>query len=149
MIGTSAHGGAKWFQLMLLACVSNGIGAFGLKVLAEMGFTEHYETQYLFFWYLGWLVFSGVVLIRRPLLPYRREVLIGAGMGLCSMCGQFFVGLALSHDVAGHVVFSVSTGGTLFVVALAGVLAFREKVGPYGLAGLVIGFLSIVILSVV
>lgn len=149
MTGSGARGGAKWFQLMLLACLCNGIGAFGLKVLAERGFTERYETQYLFFWYLGWLIFSGVVLIRRPLKPYRREVLIGAGMGLCSISGQFFVGLALSHEVAGHVVFSVSTGGTLFVVALAGVLVFRERVGPYGLAGLVIGILSIVILSVV
>jgi drug/metabolite transporter (DMT)-like permease len=139
----------KWFQLMLLACLCNGVGAFGLKVLAELGYTQQYEAQYLFFWYLGWLLFSGGFLIGRPLKPFRLEILIGAAMGLCSLLGQSFVGLALSHDVAGHVVFSISTGGTLFVVALAGVLAFREKVGPYGKAGLVIGILSILLLSVV
>jgi multidrug transporter EmrE-like cation transporter len=69
-------------------------------------------------------------------------------MGLCSIAGQFFVGLALSRAVAGHVAFSISTGGTLFVVALAGILLFKESVGPYGLAGLVLGILSIVVLSV-
>jgi multidrug transporter EmrE-like cation transporter len=69
-------------------------------------------------------------------------------MALCSVAGQFFTGLALARDVAGHVAFSISTGGTLFIVALAGILLFREKVGPYGLAGLVLGILSIIVLSI-
>ena len=140
--------GARWFQLMLLACVTNGLGAFGLKVLAERGLTARYESQYLFYWYLGWLLLSTIILVRRPLLPYRREIAIGAAMGLCSLAGQYFTGLALSHDVAGHVAFSISTGGTLFVVALAGVLLFRERVGPFGVAGLALGILSIFVLSI-
>ncbi len=132
---------------MLLACVTNGLGAFGLKVLAERGFTDRYEFQYLFFWYSGWLLFSLAVLFFRPFKPYLREVFIALAMGLCSLTGQFFTGLALARNVAGHVAFSISTGGTLFLVALAGVVLFREKVGPYGIAGLVLGILSIVVLS--
>jgi drug/metabolite transporter (DMT)-like permease len=148
MNSVNHRGGSRWFRLMLLACITNGLGAFGLKVLAEMGLTGRYESQYLVIWYSGWLLFGIVTLIRTPLKPYRREVLIGAAMGFCSMTGQYFTGLALSSDVAGHVAFSISTGGTLFIVALAGVLLFREKVGPFGLAGLVLGILSIVVLSV-
>jgi multidrug transporter EmrE-like cation transporter len=68
-------------------------------------------------------------------------------MGLCSIAGQFFTGLALSRNVAGHVAFPISTGGTLFVVALAGVFLFKERVGPFGIAGLVLGILSIVMLG--
>jgi multidrug transporter EmrE-like cation transporter len=56
--------------------------------------------------------------------------------------------LALSRDVAGHIAFSISTGGTLFIVALAGVFLFKERVGPYGVAGLVLGILSIIVLSI-
>ncbi|HEY7210695.1 MAG TPA: hypothetical protein VH477_10525 [Bryobacteraceae bacterium] len=140
--------GTRWFQLMLLACITNGLGAFGLKVLAERQLTDRYEFQYLLMWYLGWLLLGAVIVIRRPFKPQAREILIAAAMGLCSIAGQFFVGLALSRAVAGHVAFSISTGGTLFVVALAGILLFKESVGPYGLAGLVLGILSIVVLSV-
>ena len=140
--------GARWFQLMLLAFVTNGLGAFGLKVLAERNLTDRYEFQYLLIWYLGWLLFGIVILISRPFKPHTREILISAAMGACSLAGQFFTGLALARDVAGHVAFSISTGGTLFIVALAGIVLFREKVGPYGLAGLVLGILSIIVLSI-
>jgi multidrug transporter EmrE-like cation transporter len=140
--------GTKWFRLMVLACVANGLGAFGLKVLAERKLTDRYEFPYLLSWYLGWLLLGAVIFIARPFKPTTRETAISAGMGLCSISGQFFTGLALSRDVAGHVAFSVSTGGTLFLVALAGILFFKEKVGAYGIAGLVLGILSIVVLSI-
>jgi drug/metabolite transporter (DMT)-like permease len=148
MSGSEEKGGGRWFQLMLLACITNGLGAFGLKVLAGRGLTDRYELQYLLVWYLGWLLFGVVVFIGRPFRPRTREILIAAAMGLCSVAGQFFTGLALARDVAGHVAFSISTGGTLFIVALAGILLFKEKVGAYGLAGLVLGILSIIVLSV-
>jgi multidrug transporter EmrE-like cation transporter len=148
MSGSEEKGGGRWFQLMLLACITNGLGAFGLKVLAGRGLTDRYELQYLLVWYLGWLLFGVVVFIGRPFRPRTREILIAAAMGLCSVAGQFFAGLALARDVAGHVAFSISTGGTLFIVALAGILLFKEKVGAYGLAGLVLGILSIIVLSV-
>jgi len=148
MSSSEKTGGGRWFQLMLLACITNGLGAFGLKVLAGRGLTDRYELQYLLVWYLGWLLFGVVVFIGRPFRPRTREILIAAAMGLCSVAGQFFAGLALARDVAGHVAFSISTGGTLFIVALAGILLFKEKVGAYGLAGLVLGILSIIVLSV-
>jgi drug/metabolite transporter (DMT)-like permease len=132
---------------MLLACLTNGLGAFGLKVLAERELTQRYEMQYLLLWYLGWLLFGFLLFVRRPFKVAPRELLISAGMGACSLAGQFFTGLALSR-VKGHVAFSISTGGTLFIVALAGIFFFKERVGPYGIAGLVIGILSIVVLSI-
>jgi drug/metabolite transporter (DMT)-like permease len=133
---------------MLVACITNGLGAFGLKVLAERKLTDRYEVQYLVIWYLGWLLLGVALAFRHPFRPFKREILIAASMGFCSMAGQFFTGLGLSREVAGNVAFSIGTGGTLFVVALAGVLVFKEKVGPYGLAGLILGILSIAALSV-
>jgi multidrug transporter EmrE-like cation transporter len=38
-------------------------------------------------------------------------------------------------------------GGGLFIVVGAGVLLFKERVGPYGVAGIVLGIISIVLLS--
>jgi drug/metabolite transporter (DMT)-like permease len=137
----------RWFRLMLVAFVANGISPFGLKVLAELGLSQ-YEFQYLIFWYAGGLILA-VLTMGAGHFPFQRwEILLGAGMGLCSLGGQYFMGQALANGVPGHIVFPIATGGTLFLVALAGILVFKERVGPYGRAGMVLGILALVILSV-
>ena len=79
--------------------------------------------QYLFFGISAGCCSVLSYLIGRPSSHIRAKFSIAAAMGLCSVAGQFFTGLALARDVAGHVAFSISTGGTLFIVALAGILA--------------------------
>ena len=66
----------------------------------------------------------------------------------CRPAAVVFSVLALEQNVPGYIVFPITTGGNLFMVAAAGVLLFREKIGPYGLAGILIGILSIVLLSI-
>jgi multidrug transporter EmrE-like cation transporter len=64
-----------------------------------------------------------------------------------SFGGQLFSLLTLERNVPGYVVFPMTTGGNLFLVAAAGVLLFREKIGPYGMAGILTGIASLVLLS--
>jgi drug/metabolite transporter (DMT)-like permease len=137
-----------WLQLMLVAFVANGVGPFGLKILSEEGLATGYQSQYLLYWYLGALVFALAALVRSRLRPFRREVWLGALMGGCSLLGQAFTGLALSHGVPGHVAFPITTGGSLFLVGAAGMLLFKERVGAYGLAGMALGIAALVALSV-
>ena len=136
-----------WLRLMLVAFVANGIGPFGLKVLTEEGLAAGYQAQYLFYWYLGAFIFAIAALIQGRFRPYRREIWLGALMGACSLMGQAFTGLALSHGVPGHVAFPLTTGGSLFLVAAAGLLLFKERVGRYGLAGMILGIAALVALS--
>jgi multidrug transporter EmrE-like cation transporter len=69
------------------------------------------------------------------------------GIGMGSFGGQLFSLMALEKGVPGYIVFPITTGGNLFLVAAAGVLLFREKIGKYGVAGILIGVLSLVLLS--
>jgi multidrug transporter EmrE-like cation transporter len=55
--------------------------------------------------------------------------------------------LALEKDVPGYIVFPMTTGGNLFLVAAAGVFLFRERVGAYGIAGILTGIVSLILLS--
>ena len=136
-----------WLRLMLVAFVANGIGPFGLKILTESGLASAYQSQYLLYWYLGGFVFAAAALVRSRLRPSGSEIALGALMGGCSLLGQSFTGLALSQGMPGHVVFPITTGGSLFLVASAGLLLFKEKVGPYGIAGMVLGITALVGLS--
>jgi multidrug transporter EmrE-like cation transporter len=136
-----------WLQLMLVAFVTNGLGPFGLKVLSESGLASH-QWQYLIYWYAGGLLFAIVALTRTRSGLFSREVVLGAAMGLCSLGGQSFTGLSLAREVPGHIVFPITTGGSLFVVALTGIVVFKEHVGVYGFIGIGLGILSLVLLSV-
>ncbi|MBZ5619156.1 MAG: hypothetical protein LAQ69_10615 [Acidobacteriia bacterium] len=136
-----------WTRLMLVAFLANGLGPFGLKVLATRGLAG-YQSQYLFWWYLGGLVFALAALRLARSGVNRREVLLGAAMGGCSFAGQSFTALALAKGLPGHIAFPLTTGGSLFLVALAGVVLFRERIGPYGLCGVVLGVAALVMLSI-
>jgi hypothetical protein len=133
--------------MMLIAFVTNGLGPFGLKVLSEEGLTAH-QSQYLIYWYAGGLVFALLALARNWSGVHSREVALGAAMGICSLSGQSFTGMSLARDVPGHIVFPITTGGSLFVVASVGILVFRERIGMYGVAGILLGILSLVLLSI-
>jgi multidrug transporter EmrE-like cation transporter len=136
-----------WIRLMLVAFVANGIGPFGLKVLAMRGLGT-YQSQYLLYWYLGGFIFALAALVVGRTGVNGREILLGAAMGGCSFAGQSFTALALSRGLPGHIAFPLTTGGSLFLVALAGIVLFKERIGPYGLCGVVLGVASLVMLSI-
>jgi drug/metabolite transporter (DMT)-like permease len=136
-----------WIRLMLVAFLANGLGPFGLRVLAAHGLAA-FQSQYLFFWYMGGFVFALVALLISRSGVNGREVLLGAVMGGCSFAGQSFTALALSKGLPGHIAFPLTTGGSLFLVALAGIVLFKERIGPYGLCGIILGVASLVMLSI-
>jgi multidrug transporter EmrE-like cation transporter len=132
---------------MLVAFLANGIGPFGLKVLAERGLAAH-QSQYLFFWYTGGAAFGIAALVAGRTGVRLREVVLGAAMGACSLAGQSFTALALAKGLPGHIAFPLTTGGSLFLVAVAGIVLFKERIGPYGLCGIVLGVASLVMLAI-
>lgn len=136
-----------WFRLMLVSFVANGLGPFGLKILAERGMAA-YQSQYLLYWYMAGFAFALVALLVGRTGVNMREVVLGAAMGASSLAGQSFTVLALAKGLPGHIAFPLTTGGSLFLVAAAGILLFKERIGAYGLCGVILGIVSLVMLSV-
>jgi len=136
-----------WFRLMMMAFLLNGLCPFGLRILAGLGLAEHYTPLYLAFWYLSGGLFILILFARAPRKPARSDVLVGAGLGLFSTCGQTAMGLAMANGLPGNVVFPVALAGGLFVVVLTAVVIFKERIGPAGIAGISLGIISIALLS--
>jgi drug/metabolite transporter (DMT)-like permease len=138
---------SPWLRLMLIAFVANGLGPFGLKIMAEKGLSERYHYQYLLLWYAGGLIFGLAWFLATRGKFQAQEFVLAFGIGIGSFGGQLFSLLALEQNVPGYIVFPMTTGGNLFLVAAAGVFFFREKIGPYGIAGIVVGIVSLTLLS--
>ncbi len=111
-----------WFLLMLVILLTNGMSAFGLKVIASWGLPRTVKFPYLTIWFAAGLVSIGVPMIFKGVRLGQRELLWGALMAALSISGQVSMALALDSNVAGNIVFPVAVGGSIFIVILAGKL---------------------------
>jgi drug/metabolite transporter (DMT)-like permease len=137
-----------WASLMAVAFLLNGSGPFGLRILAQMRLTDRYQYQYLLLWFASDFVLAATAFFSRHSTFDLSEIWIGAGIGLFGLTGQLGIAMALSYSVPGYLVFPLAIGGSLFVVVTCGVLVFKEKIGSYGIAGLILGAASIVTLAI-
>ncbi len=135
-----------WLRLMAIAFLANGLGPFGLRVLEDKGLLAPNRLPYLALWYAGGFLLAVIPFLRRPARLTRSELSIGIVMACCSLGGQLATALALAF-VPGHIAFSVTTGGNLFIVAAAGIFMFRERVGMYGSVGIILGIASLLLLG--
>jgi hypothetical protein len=95
--------------------------------MTEKGLSEKYHYQYLILWYAGGLVFGLIWFLATRGRFRTQELVMSFGIGMASFGGQLFSLLALEKDVPGYIVFPMTTGGNLFLVAAAGVFLFRER----------------------
>jgi hypothetical protein len=130
---------------MMIAFVFNGLCPFGLRILAGMGLAAHYTPLYLVFWYLAGAVAMLAIFSRAPVKPARSDMLVGAGLGLFSTCGQTSMGLALSKGIPGNVVFPWPSPADCFCDPAA-VTVLKSAWDRQG-AGISLGILSIALLS--
>ncbi len=137
-----------YVRLMLVAFLTNGLGTFGLRILAGSGLGAVTELQYLTLWYSFGCLMAVAACASRLSRPKRREIVIGGAMALCSLCGQMGMALSLSSGIPGFVVFPIATGGGLLFVVAVGVLAFREPIRGLGYLGIATGTAALVLLAV-
>jgi len=137
-----------WFLLMLVILLTNGMSAFGLKMLAGWALPETVKFPYLTVWYASGLAAIAVPTFLKGLKIGRAEILWGAAAGLLSIGGQVAMAVALDRGVPGHVVFPIAIGGSIFVVALAGRLVFGERMNTPTALGVGLGLVAVVLLGV-
>ena len=136
-----------WFLLMLVILLTNGMSAFGLKVIAGWGLPETVKFPYLTIWYAAGLASIGVPMLFKGLRIGRKEMVWGGAAAALSVGGQVAMAVALDSGVPGHVVFLIAIGGSIFVVALAGRLIFGERINRMSTLGVAVGFLAVILLG--
>ena len=136
-----------WLRMMLICFVTNGLGAFGLRIMSGMGLSETFKFPYLMLWFWAGFILSAAIFFSKNRRFTKQEVLVGIGLASSAVLGQLGMALSLDHGIPGFVVFQVAPGGGLFFVVLVGILFFKERVSVYGVAGIVIGMAALGILT--
>jgi multidrug transporter EmrE-like cation transporter len=137
-----------WFLLMVIILLTNGMSAFGLKVIAGWALPAAVKFPYLTVWYAGGFACIAIPMLLKRTEASWKEVAWGAALAALSIGGQVAMAVALDLRVPGHVVFTVAIGGSILVVAVAGRFLFGERMSRLSTAGVVLGFIAVVLLSV-
>lgn len=134
-----------WLALIMLAFLANGLAASSQKVLVELG-NGDFAWQFYVVLYASGAAVVAVANAFNAGRPNRREALVSAAMAVASVAGNICIVRAFAMKVPGTIAYPVANGGSLFLVVLAGFLAFRERVSPVGLAGIALGIAATLVL---
>ena len=145
----AAEGGAartqksKWLPLMLITFLGQGLASPSQKVLVEANVANYVWQFLIVLYWAGFFVILALSVFREP-WPNKRELLTAFVMAICSVVGNVAMTTALK-TVKGSIAYPASNGSLLMVI-IGGVLIFREKIHPVGLAGIACGICAILIL---
>jgi multidrug transporter EmrE-like cation transporter len=136
-----------WFFLLILVLLTNGMGAFGLKVIAAWKLPSGVKIPYLAIWYAAGMATVGLPMLLNGFRMKRAELTWGGVMALLSIGGQLSMATALDMGVPGSIVFPVSAGGSLILVVVAGRVLFGERINLPSMLGVGVGLLAVVLLT--
>jgi len=136
-----------YFRYTAVAFLANGLGVFGLRLLAGMRVQNPNVVQYLTLWYLFGAAIGLIPYLVCCRRPFRREIWIGLSMALASLGGQLGMEQALAAGLPGYLVFPVAMGGGMLFVTVVGVSVFRERLGRAGYFGIAAGTMSVILLA--
>jgi drug/metabolite transporter (DMT)-like permease len=132
-------------SLIAMCFLMNGLGMIGLKTVSEIKHDAAIPIASLFLYMTALLpALIHANADRKPLEP--KSIWIGVMGGIGSAVATVTSGRAAGL-IAGYIVFPVSSGGTLLMMVVTSRLLFKEKIGPYGLAGIAVSVIAIVLLS--
>ena len=144
--GREASGNsAMWGFLITAAFLAYGLLMTVNKAFGESGSAGN-RFGYLSVYFGAGLVVSMALHVCRKPPTHKPDVLLGAGIGLCSVVGAFFLLRALARADAIIVFPSVSAGCVVMVAPLSALL-FREKLGWKAWIGLVFGAAALILMS--
>jgi drug/metabolite transporter (DMT)-like permease len=135
----------RYRTLAAIFFVSNGMTSIGMKAASEMPVKRSVFLALLLMNAFA-AVFALVVVIAERKRLVWKNTWVGALGGIGSAVGGLATCRA-AQMVPGYVVFPVSSGGTLLLIVLIARLGFKEKIGPYGIAGIAVGIAAITLLS--
>lgn len=132
-------------QLMFIVFITNGIALIAIKVIGE-NHSLNATNVFLMSLYGTASVITLINMLTNRKTMEWRSIAIGSLAGVCSLMGMFCL-VKASSMIPGYIVFPLANGGSLLLVALVGFIIFKEKIGPYGMAGIISGILAIILLK--
>lgn len=147
LINLRSGGGntASMAALLLLLC-TEGCASSMAKVYRELG-NPALSDNFLFFTFTSAFMLCVIVILAKKEKPGVRELLFGMMIGIPNFLAARFVLRALK-ELPAVIVYPSRSVGTILVITLAGVLAFREKLSRRQSIAMLVILAALVMLNI-
>lgn len=139
-------GQAEFKPGLILLLLVGGMADAMSKIFEELGDTG-LEANFLVYTFLTALVLCTGLMLRQKQRPGKWEILFGLLIGVPNFFSARFL-LGVLERVSGVIVYPVYSVGTILVVALTGVLAFRERLERKQWIGMGLILVALVLLNI-
>ena len=127
------------------AFIFSGVSALIAKALVALNFEQHRNVYFIFVFASMLLIALCVDMVTRR-TPSGKELLSGGAMGLAGIGNYWFLVRAL-RDVPGIVAFPFRTCGSILLTLIVSRFAWRERMKPLEIAGVVLAMIAIALMS--
>ena len=133
-------------HFMFICFILNGLSHVGIKVTSEIGLGR-FVPLVLFSMYLVAAIPAFIHMAAERVPLQQRSLWVGVLAGLGSTIGMSSL-MRASGMIPGYIIFPITSGGSLLLVVAIGSIIFKEKIGLYGILGIIVGAVAIALLSV-
>jgi drug/metabolite transporter (DMT)-like permease len=116
------------------------------KLFQQLGDPE-YKSVFLAVIFTCAAIFVGIAAIVKKSQFHREEIIWGILLGIPNLLASYFLVAALTKLPA-YIVFPLTASGSVLLVSLVAVTAFKEKMGWLGIAGIGLTIASLVAINV-
>ena len=137
--------GSKQGAILLVLLVTEGFAGVMAKVFRELG-NEVLGDHFLFFTFVSAFLICAWIVAMKKERPGKRELFYGIMIGVPNFMASRFMLKAL-ESVAAVIVYPTRSVGGIVLIALAGILFFKERLTKTQLAALVVTLVALVLLN--
>jgi len=124
-----------------------GIAEFSSKIFQKYALTD-YKVLFLFWVFFSAFLISSFYSIRKiEGFPKKRELLIGAAVGVPNLFSSFFLISALNH-LKTAVVFPIFSAGSIVLITAAGYIFFGEELKTKEWASILMTVLALILINI-
>lgn len=141
----SGSGKAGCTAALIILLLTEGMASSMTKIYRETGVAA-FSDNFLFFTFTSAFILCAAVAILRHERPGLREVLFGAMIGVPNFLATRFI-LGALENIPAIIVYPSRSVGTIAVIALTGVLVFKEKLSKRQVIALMIIIAALILLN--
>lgn len=142
-VNTNSNNG---YLVLLLLLLGIGIVDFSMKIF-ERNFPTEEKATFVFLIFFTAFVYTLIHILFKKIEFEKETFKLGLLLGLPNVLAIHFVLAALSQLPA-IVVFPIQNIGVIVFTAIMAYIIWREKINNYGIAALIVGIISIILLKI-
>lgn len=134
------------YLILILLLIGIGLVDFSMKIF-ERNFPLEEKATFVFLIFFSAFIYTLIHILYKKITFEKETFKLGLLLGLPNVLAIHFILAALS-ELPAIVVFPIQNIGVIVFTAVMAYLIWREKINNYGIAALIVGIISIILLKI-